>query len=401
MKNRFERACVACAVLATACADAAPTPAADSGGDRLYVLWSGTSGPELETNYFTPIRSLDAGAEVDYARAIEQPGIARLYGEEGVGYFAIGDGESQTITRYDLGPNDRLVPGASLSLQGFGVTLLAEAASIQFVSPTKAYYIDPSALQVLVWNPTAMTIDGAIDLSELAREGAVPSLSFKSVLRGDELILAGGWYDPDFAGVQPGMALVRIDTTSDELSIAFDERCRDPGTIAEAEDGTLLVFSNYTSAIGQLITKRGGLDCVLRVLPDEDRFDPDYLGSMQQALGGRMGVAIVQRDAGHLWALAHDPSVSELGPGSSLADFFGTAAWRWQLVDLPALSLAREDSSREPTVYNSSHFRVDGRLFVSVSSPDFARTTLLDVSGDEAVEGVSFDGFMGHVLRVR
>jgi hypothetical protein len=54
-----------------------------------------------------------------------------------------------------------------------------------------------------------------------------------------------------------------------------------------------------------------------------------------------------------------------------------------------------------PTVYNSSHFVVDGRLFVSTATEDFAQTTLLDVSGDEAIEGVSFSGFMGNVPRVR
>jgi hypothetical protein len=66
---------------------------------------------------------------------------------------------------------------------------------------------------VLIWNPTVMTVDGVIDLEPLAREGAVPSLSFKSVLREEELVFAAGWYDPDFAGVQPGVALVRIDTS--------------------------------------------------------------------------------------------------------------------------------------------------------------------------------------------
>jgi hypothetical protein len=122
---------------------------------------------------------------------------------------------------------------------------------------------------------------------------------------------------------------------------------------------------------------------------------------MRDALGGRVGVGSVQRDGGHLWALALDPSLSALGPGSSLGDFFGAAAWRWQLVDFPSFAAAREDSSRPPTVYNSSHFVVDGRLFVSTATEDFSRSTLLDVSGDEAIDGDSFSGFMGNVLRVR
>jgi hypothetical protein len=138
---------IAFTALAMACADASMEPRAVPGGERLYVLWSGLSGPELDTNYITPVGSLDASAVVDFTRAIEQPGIARLYGQEGVGYFAVGNGEAQTITRYELGPDDRLTPGATLSLQNFGVTLLVDATSIQFVSPTKAYYLDSSSFR--------------------------------------------------------------------------------------------------------------------------------------------------------------------------------------------------------------------------------------------------------------
>jgi hypothetical protein len=85
MNRRAAVGVLAAAVLAAACADDATGGSAQGGGERLYVLWSGLSGPELDTDYITPIRSLDAGGVVDYARAIERPGIARLYGQDGVG----------------------------------------------------------------------------------------------------------------------------------------------------------------------------------------------------------------------------------------------------------------------------------------------------------------------------
>src|SRR5262245_35179469 len=132
---------VMAAVWGAACGDSSTTIARDAAGERLYVLWSGTSGAELSTNYITPLGSLEPGAVVDYGRAVEQPGVTRLYGQEGVGFFAVGDGESQTITRYEIDERDRFVPGATLSLQPFGVTLLADATSIHFVDANKAYYI--------------------------------------------------------------------------------------------------------------------------------------------------------------------------------------------------------------------------------------------------------------------
>src|SRR5262245_25851006 len=136
---------------ATACADDSQRVVATPPSEQLYLLWSGTSGDEVDSNYFTPLPSLDVGTVVDYGRALEQPGIARLYGQDGVGFFALGDGEEQSITRYELGADDAFVPGQKLSLQPFGVELLADATSLKFISPSKAYYIDPSGLQVLIW----------------------------------------------------------------------------------------------------------------------------------------------------------------------------------------------------------------------------------------------------------
>jgi hypothetical protein len=66
MNVRVAVGALAATVLAAACADDATEGSTEPGGERLYVLWSGLSGPELDTNYITPIRSLDAGGVVDY-----------------------------------------------------------------------------------------------------------------------------------------------------------------------------------------------------------------------------------------------------------------------------------------------------------------------------------------------
>jgi hypothetical protein len=62
---------------------------------------------------------------------------------------------------------------------------------------------------------------------------------------------------------------------------------------------------------------------------------------------------------------------------------------------------AGEVSRLEPLVHFEEQRNMNVRGFVSVSTSDFSQTTLLDVSGDEAIEGVSFPGFMGNVVRVR
>lgn len=379
----------------------APENSTQDPGQPLYVLGSGVSGVDNETTYFTPLSSLDASANVDLTRAIERQGVGRLYGADGLGYFAIGLEESQSITRYEVSADGRFVEGPSVSLQNYGVTFMAEANAIHFVSPTKAYYLDWSQLQVLIWNPEAMTIDGSLDLGSLLRAGTVPSFSARLVRRGDQVLFAAGWQDPDFNGVQSGISLISIDTNTDALSIQpADDRCRDPGELAVLEDGTLYVMSNFTNVFGKFRGGNGVDDCVLRVLPGANTFDPEYVGSLAAAVGGAPAVGIVQRDASTLWALTVDENVATSRPEIGIGDFLGTALWRWARIDLPSLATGSIDAERGLTVFNDAYF-VDGHLFIPESTADYSSTTLLDVTGDEPVPGISFPGYVGNIVRLR
>ena len=91
-------------------------------------------------NYFSLVESLAEARTLDYARSLEVPGRPRLYAAKGVGFFAIGAGESPTITRYEV-RDGALVPGASLSFPNLGVRAMG-AQAVLFVSDTKAYYLE-------------------------------------------------------------------------------------------------------------------------------------------------------------------------------------------------------------------------------------------------------------------
>ncbi len=93
------------------------------------------------TSYFHLVESVDAGTEVDLGQALEVPGAAKLYALDGIGWFAIGEGESPTITRYALDEDGRLTADASMSFLDYGVQSLWD--ELYVVSPTKAYYPDP------------------------------------------------------------------------------------------------------------------------------------------------------------------------------------------------------------------------------------------------------------------
>lgn len=75
--------------------------------------------------------------------------------------------ESPTIARFDE-VDGELVHGERVSFANFGLSSLFFPPTI--VSDTKAYYLDPSSLQIIVWNPSAMETIGALPLAAADRQ---------------------------------------------------------------------------------------------------------------------------------------------------------------------------------------------------------------------------------------
>ena len=71
------------------------------------------------------------------------------------------------MTRYDVDAAGAITKGPELSFQSFGVGQANSTRSVVFLSDTKAYVLDDTSLQAIVWNPsTGATTGQTIDLSE-------------------------------------------------------------------------------------------------------------------------------------------------------------------------------------------------------------------------------------------
>src|SRR5688572_12831947 len=279
-----------------AASDAPPASEDDEPQFLLHSAVQGDDGGRL--NYFTPVSSLATVATVSYDGSLELPGRARLYAAPGVGHFAIGDAEGVSLQRYEL-IDGRFVPGAELSLQAFGVTSLG-AQAVLFASPTRAYYKDAGQGLIIAWNPRDMLIDEVIELPpSLIREGYVLGLS-NWVQRDAEAFFAVSWSTPEYDRVLPGTALVRLDLTTNAIDVTLEPRCRGIETTAHV-DGSLYFFSDVINGFGHAVypDDAGQRDCILRVAPGSSVFDPEYLGSISEALPpGTSGTVAAVTDDG-------------------------------------------------------------------------------------------------------
>lgn len=382
------------------CESGGASDAGGTGGGPAYLVHSAVQTTQGRTNYFTVVSSILEQRELDYSTSLEVPGRARLYAEPGVGFFAIGGGEDVAITRYELAEDGTFVPGERMSLQAHGVTSMGPQA-VLFVSPTKAYYKDDGQGQIIVWNPTSMTIDRSIPLpSELYLAERLTTLS-QWASRGTEAYFAVGWTTEVYDRVYPGAVLVRIDTATDELTVTQDDRCRGLFKTA-AHAGTLYFFSNVINGFGYAVhgDEGGQQDCILRISPGETTFDADWVGSVAPALEPEeIGTGIAVTAGGRAWYQVVDTTMVPTAPGSTYGQWYA-AGWTWASVDLATLA-ARVSVPGAPGAYAGNAFVSGSDIVIAQTAPDYSSTTLVNLTGAEPEPGLSFPGFTLDVAQLR
>jgi hypothetical protein len=367
---------------------------------EAYLVGSRVFDDTTTTSYFHVLPGLDASVSVDPTRAMEVPGSATLYSAFDLGWFAMGSGEEPTITRYSVNGGEALAEGQSMSLFALGVADLWD--TLYFASTTKAYYPDRDGGQLIVWNPSTMEVTGTVALPETLREGYLPLYGYLPVWRGTELLISVGWFDWDVTdSVLPETGLLVLDTTTDQVvRFETDARCggvTHPITLPSGD--TYLVSSALAGAahrVGRLPTA----PCALKIPAGSSSFDPDYTQPLEALTGSNLvGEPIPAGDV--IFLRAFDDTLATVEGPMATWELTGQAAWRWlrwtpttneivPMVDIP------------PSTADVAWFQVDGRVYGSETTPDYAETTLIDLSAEGGpVRGVTVPGFAFGVTRIR
>jgi len=387
------------AALAVGCETDDPAGPDISNEGPLYIVHSALESPDGRVNYFTATNTLASG-ELDYGHSLTLMGRPRLYAQEGLGYFAVANAEDVEITRYTIDDEGHFVAGDTISLHHHGVRSLG-AQAVYFASPTRAYYKDPNEAQVIVWNPEEMVVEKTIDLpASLIRENRVTSFG-DWVAREGEAYFTVGWTSQTYDRVDPGLALVRIDTTTDEVTITEDDRCRGIETAANV-DGTLYFFSGVISPFGYHVYGNDGgqPDCILRIVPGETTFDADWVGSLAASLpDGTAATAATVDENGRVWVQVVDLSTAPSAEGTTYGEWYA-ADWTWWHLQVPGF----DEAVRAPSAagaYSSFTVGTEDAFYISQTASDYSETTLIDLSGESAVPGLNLPGFVLDIVRIR
>jgi hypothetical protein len=383
--------------------DTDPPDDPDAAAGPAFAIGTRVWDDTTTTSFFNVVGSLSAGTVVDTSQAIEVAGAAKLFSLGSLGWFAIGGGESPTISRYEVDADNQLVPRETISLQNYGVESLWD--TIYVVSPTKAYYPDRDNRQLIIWNPTAMTISGSIDLAQTEREGYLSLYGYTPVIRGNQLLFTVGWFDwttNDTVLAETG--LVVIDTATDTVArFDVDDRCGGITTGIEVANGDVYFASSALAGAAHMLERLTTEPCALRLLADATAFDPTYrvqLDTLDTLADGAVAGEPVSGGGDRIFLRVFDEEAAELPAEPATWDVTGQVAWTWLAWDV-GTDTAAAASSLPPSTADVVWFEVEGVTYGAQTTADYSSTTLIDLTAATPTPALTAPGFVHGVARVR
>jgi hypothetical protein len=361
--------------------------------------------------------SLGAAAQPDYTRALEVADTVSIFGVPGTGRFYATSAMSPTVSRYEVSRDGATItPGPVLSFARLGVGAGYSTRSVVFLSSSLAYLLDDTTLKAISFDPEAMTIGHAVDLSALLRPGYRTNFAYNIPVRGgSEIVVTALYYDASYSHTLGETALALIDTATDAVTVTKDTRCGTFSTVATMRNGDLYFGPDtYAAAIHRVAWEAAApTGCLLRMKSGESRFDPSYLISTSALVGGAPAGGAVTDGQGGLYLRVLDERLYTVTDTTSATTLLAAPAWRWWRIDAANSgdpgAMATEVAF-DPGAGEVKSFVVDGAIYTGDASADYQSSRLVELgSRDNAsdggapaapVAGLSLQGYPSGVLRV-
>ncbi|MCP3166422.1 MxcI protein [Myxococcus qinghaiensis] len=316
----------------------------DDDNGPLYAVTTQLLADDPVESYVVVTSQAEQTSTLSLDNAIKVPGRALGVGVHKSGTLYVVTDESAVVTRYKLNDSRGLDEAGTVSFSSLGVTSLGEyQANFHFVSDTKAYFFDGATAQVVIWNPTAMTVTGSIPLPALVIPDTVLAFSGAVARVGNQFIMPVGWRPVSGIGITRKAGVVSIDTTTDAATIATDDRCGYTHDIAVGSDGTVFLA---TEAYGAAVRRVQGADapepCLLKFNPQTRTIDPTFYRSLEGLVGGGTAGALIPGPQGTAYVRVLDESIAPVLEGTHPRTIASGTGWQWWELNLGTLVATRK-----------------------------------------------------------
>ena len=386
---------VACGAEIKATARSGPTP--DDNG-AVLVAKHVANGMGGGSYYVSAVQSVPTGVfDSNTALELSSADLAVFNGQ-----VYARDRSAQTITRYTVAADLSLSVDAILSFAASGFSGRVYDA---YVSPTLAYAIDGTNMQLVAWNPTSMQLTGnKIDLSSLSK--ANMDTSFGVPLRvGPRVYVQIAWADASTGLYYPKMAVMMIDGLGGLPAIIEDARVGSGYALYVDGNGSLYAPGLIGGDFRKFGTPSNGTssippDGVLKLTEGASAFDASYMVNLTSIIGSPSIYAAHRVDDTHVLAQVIDPSTdtSAYQPG----DYSGSQGYIFVLVDTSSKLFPTVTSIAKGYAANSLPHVVDGTAYVQTVLPDLSGADVHGATGATVNEAFTLPGGdLWHLERVR
>ncbi|MFE8605572.1 MxcI protein [Archangium violaceum] len=366
----------------------------------LYAITTQMLAADVPNSYVIVTDKAEQAATLSLDNAIEVPGRALGVGVPKSGSLYVVTDANATVVRYTLTSKDTLEESGRVSFESKGVSSLGEYQNnFQFISETKAYFFDATVPQVVIWNPTAMTVTGSIPLDSLAIPDTTLSFSGAPVLLENQIIMPVGWRQDAVANIIGKAGVVSVDTRTDTAIISTDDRCGYTHDAVVGADGKVYIATEaYGAAVYR--TQEGTAEpCLLKFDPQTHTFDPSFYKSLNELVGGGIAGALIHGPQGTAYVRVLDETLAPVYEGTHPRTVASGTGWQWWQLKLDTLTATRVPAFPSTTgsvfIYES-----ENHLLYSEFAAGAASTTL-HVLDDNGRSTVSLPGLSFSFLQLR
>lgn len=365
-------AAAAALAIAAGCADPASNePPVEK---PSYVVAASVFDAESTRTYLSYQKTLELD-EIDLDTAVELTGGATLAGVDGM--IFVGDGESPTITRFELDERGNPVETGRLSFLNEGAP---STLYTNFFGSAERAYMDVDNLERVVWDPSAMVIRGRLPFTQIAgvRDGKMVTAGYdrSAGVRAGRAFQPFYWTDADYYAFLGTSQIAVIDTASDTVRAVIEAPC--PGLdVATTDAAGNLYFSNWVfSVYAPLVDPAAPKNCAVKIPAGAETIDAGWTRSLSEMTQGREAAGLRHIGGGTaVMAVLHDELIP---PGTDPADVAALSIWRLWRVELAAWTAAPIEGL-EPFSGGYYSFPVDGKTVLLLPTNDYSATTAYEI----------------------
>jgi hypothetical protein len=366
----------------------------------VYALTTQVFGETENQSYVLLTKRLAADTQLSLDDAVvEIAGRALGTGPQEGGVLFVAGELAPTITRYDLTADGKLAGGSSVSFLGKGVTKFGEyGGQFQYISEDKAYWFDGPTAQIVVWNPTSMKVLGSLPLDGFAVENQVLSFTADPIRMGDKLYSFAAWREG--LAITPRLAVVVVDTTTDQVTIVEDDRC---GYVRDGvlQDGMLYLATEAFGSAAHYLDNANPVPCLLRLDTADDTIDPAFQVELSTLFDGAAAGSLVVGPSNRAFLRVLDASAVPDGVSNPRV-LASVPAWQWYKLTPGDEPEVEKIDGAELAGGSVLPFQLGGRRFAPLFI-DGEKTRFLELTedGPSDSEAITIPGLVFSAVKLK